>query len=158
MALTAAASSGSPAPATSRMLQFTSAPDFEGAGRCKVTDSTTMYGTFGHRQWTNSVVGPASVTQTVDVTVVTVTNAEEPGTVTLNPARPSVGTEITATLEDDDIVDGSESLAVGQRRRHGRNLHHRITGATLTTTYTPVAADVGKYLRATATYTDGFDR
>ena len=59
------------------------------------------------------------------------TNVEEPGTVTLTPARPSVGTEITATLEDDDIVS-SVTWSVGQRRRHdgtftnisGTNLGH----------------------------------
>ena len=40
---------------------------------------------------------------TQDVTV-TVTNVEEPGTVTLMPMAPSVDTEITADLTDEDIV------------------------------------------------------
>ena len=48
---------------------------------------------------------------------VTVTDVEEPGSVTLTPARPSVGTEITATLEDDDMVSSeSWQWATSMRR------------------------------------------
>ena len=96
--------------------------------------------------------------------VVTVTNQQEDGKVTLTNLRPLVGTAITAELED---VDGGESginwqwfwaeSGTGQPRQDedpadatGWNL---VRGGTAKT-YTPVSDDEGKILLAYATYND----
>ena len=92
------------------------------------------------------------LSDSIDVTI-TVTNVEEAGTVTLSSMTPMVGTELTATLSDpDDSVTGetwqwSKSDAVD-------GTFADIAGA-MSSSYTPVADDVGKHLRATASYTDG---
>ena len=93
----------------------------------------------------------ADDTATMDVAI-TVTNVEEGGTVTLNPARPSVGTEITATLEDMDIVSSKSWQWASSTAMDGTFTN--ISGAT-SATYTPVAAVADLWLMATATYTDG---
>ena len=92
---------------------------------------------------------------TVDVTI-TVTNEDEDGTVTLAPPQPQVGTPLTATLSDlDGAVSGTtwvwESSADGTT---GWTAASGATSTVTTSSYTPVDADLGRYLRATATYTD----
>ena len=64
-----------------------------------------------------------------------------------------VGTVLTATLTD---PDGSLSGAtwVWASSTDGSTGWTDISGAA-SASYTPVAGDAGKYLRATATYTDG---
>ena len=98
-------------------------------------------------------------TDTLDVTV-TVTNMEETGTVTLSSVQPRIGVPITATLTD---PDGDISDVTWKWARAEGRLTTDIRGAT-SATYTPVnnatdAAkdDVGKILRAIATYSDGHD-
>ena len=51
---------------------------------------------------------------TIDVTI-TVTDVDDPGTITLSPTQPSAGNTLTATLDDDDGVNrrGSD-LGVGK--------------------------------------------
>ena len=80
----------------------------------------------------------AGDTQTVDVTV-EVTNAEEPGTVTLNPTRPIVDTEITATLADEDIVDGTIAWVWATADAMDGNYTTVSTANAVTTSYTPAA-------------------
>ena len=130
----------------SRMLNFGTAPDYETPMGGAADDSNTYMVTV--------MAKAGGEMEMVEVTV-TVDNVEEPGTVTLTPARPSVGTEITASLEDADIVS-----TVSWQWARGDNADgtgfSNITGAT-SATYTPVAADAGMYLRASVTYTDGFD-
>ena len=100
-------------------------------------------------------------TQTMAVTV-TVTNAEEAGTVTLTPTRPSVGTRIEANVTDPDGgVTGTWQWASHAAPTDGTTAPAAdsedwsdISGAT-DASYTPDAADNGKFLRATASYTDG---
>ena len=92
---------------------------------------------------------------TIDVTI-TVNNADEDGTVTLAPPQPQVGTPQTAALTDPDgtISDTTwvwESSADGNT---GWTVVSGATGTLTTSSYAPVTADVGQYLRATATYTD----
>ncbi len=90
-------------------------------------------------------------TRSRDVTV-TVTNEEEPGVVTLSPLRPRAGMALTASLTD---PDGSTSgVAWSWERSTGPTTWAAIDGAD-SSSYTPVAADAGAYLRATVTYTDG---
>ena len=87
---------------------------------------------------------------TITVTI-TVTNVEETGTVDLSSVQPQVGTTLTTTLSDPDgDVTGTtwkwESSS-------DRTDWEAISGAT-EGSYSPVADDVGNYLRVTASYTD----
>ena len=93
--------------------------------------------------------GGASFAQAVAVTV---TDADEAGTITLSTARPRVGEPLTATLGDPDTVTGTVSWT--WERSAGRNGWAAIEGAT-TAQYTPSAADSGEHLRVTARYGDG---
>ena len=132
------------------VLTFKAAPNFESPGdrnrdndyqvRLKVTDSNDQ-------------------TDTLDVTV-TVTNMEELGTVTLSSVQPRIGVPITATLTD---PDGDISEVTWKWAREINGTFTDIRGAT-SATYTPVfndtddaKNDVGKKLRAIATYSDGHD-
>ena len=93
----------------------------------------------------------SDATDTIAVTI-NVTNVDEAGSVALAPAQPVVGTALTATLAD---PDGSISATwVWAGSTDGLTGWTDISGAT-SGSYTPVAADVDSYLRATATYTDG---
>ena len=97
---------------------------------------------------TVNATDPSGVSDNITVTI-TVDNLDEAGTVTLSPAQPQVGTALTATLDD---PDGATTGVTWQWARSGANGSYSniSSGAS----YTPVAADVGKFLRATATYTD----
>ena len=94
----------------------------------------------------------SSLSDSITVNI-TVTNEEEKGSVTLSSQQPLAGTDLTATLGDPD-----KSIS-GVRWRWARSdtnggTYTGISGAT-SASYTPAAEDVGKYLRVTATYTDG---
>ena len=92
-----------------------------------------------------------ALTATVDVTV-TVTNIDEAGTVTLSTDQPPARAEITAALTDpDEGVSG----AVWQWERSSDGSTGWAGIGTSSPSYTPVDGDVGYYLRATASYTDG---
>ena len=86
---------------------------------------------------------------------VTVTNAEEVGTVTLSSDMLIVGEAVTATVTDPDVVTtGTEMWQWAAADDAGFTMNvEDIEGATMAS-YTPVEADDGKYLRATVTYTD----
>ena len=94
----------------------------------------------------------AGATDTISVTI-DVNNLDEPGTVTLDSLQPLVAFPLTATLDDPDNVSGSETW-LWARSPDGTSVGTLIDGAT-SATYTPVADDVGDYLQATASYTDG---
>ena len=87
------------------------------------------------------------------VSRVTGTPPDRDGVVTLSPTSPGLGVEITATLAD---ADGSVSGASWQwsSADSASGTFTNIPGAT-TEAYTTVAADIGKYLKATVSYTDG---
>ena len=88
----------------------------------------------------------------LDVTV-TVTNAEESGTITLSSDQPVVDVELTATFEDDDgVIAGSETWQWARETDDGS--YADIDGAT-SAAYTPVDDDDGKHLRVTVNYDDG---
>ena len=95
----------------------------------------------------------ASDTITVTIEVI---NVDEPGTVTLSPGQPQEGTELTATLTDQDGVSGSSTWQWASSDSPN-GIFTPITAAR-SATYTPGTSDVGKYLRATASYTDGEGR
>ena len=81
-----------------------------------------------------------------------VDNVDEAGTVSVSSERPKVGTALAASLTD---LDGSVSDISWQwaASSDGSNWSD-ISGAN-SDSYTPVADDVGIYLQATASYTDG---
>ena len=91
-----------------------------------------------------------TVDDTITVTI-TLTNVDEPGTVTL-PSLFAAGTAATATVADPDGTVSSESWQWAR----GDTATGTFTaiGSATSATYTPPAADVGKYLRATVTYKD----
>ena len=108
------------------------------------------------------------VTKTIRVTV---TNVDEAGEVTLTTLQPQESVAITATLTDADIVPEGTTDAPNPTWQWARSA--QATGGWTdiednpTTSnvdesetakaeaYTPSQADVGMYLRATATYLDG---
>ena len=130
---------------TSGVLTFKTAPDYENPTDA---DANNEYVVVVRARVNRSSVGDVSQTITV-----TVTNVEEPGTVSISPAEPVAGEELTAALED---PDGSVSGETWQwwRADAKDGIFSAITGAT-SASYTPGAAVAGKWLRATASYTDG---
>ena len=126
---------------TDGVLMFAASPNYEAP-----TDANT------DNIYQVTVHGNAGGEMDMVAVTVTVTNVDEPGTVTLSEMQPMVGTELTATLAapaggvtgetwqwaSSDMMDGA---------------YMDITGATMAS-YTPVAADDGMYLRATVSYSD----
>ena len=82
-----------------------------------------------------------------------VTNLNEAGMVTLSSSMPQEKQTVTATASDLDGIAGSVTWQWARATiRTGTGTP--ISGET-SNQYTPQTADVGQYLRATATYTDG---
>ena len=122
-------------------LRFLSLPDFE---------SPSDMGTDNMYSLTVAASdGSANVTK--DVTV-TVTDENEAGAISLSTVRPKVGSVLTAALTDPDGVTAG-TVTWQWERSTGPNAWVVIAEAEAAS-YTPVAADGGNYLRATATYTD----
>ena len=131
-------------------LMFKSAPDYETPTDDGMDNTYTV-------TLTATVGGVTAPTRTVMVTVI---NADDPGTVTVTPAMAVVGTELTAGQPDDpdggvtnvmwdwwidDSATGSFDTQVGG------------TSPSTSPTYTPTAADEGRYLKARALYDDNED-
>ena len=91
-----------------------------------------------------------NLTDTIPVTI-TVTNVDEPGTVTLSSLQPQAGTAITAALDDPD--GGVTGDTWKWESSSDQTTWASISGATAAE-YMPIVGDVNKYLRATANYTD----
>ena len=108
----------------------------------QVTDSEDDNGDFEN---------PATIDDTITVTI-TVNNVEESGKVSLSWNRPQVDAAITATLTDPDEVSGTVTWQWA--KSSNKSNWEDISGET-SASYTPVTGDVGKYLRATASYDDG---
>ena len=130
---------------SSGQLQAKAALDYEDKASYEVTVSA-------HDGKDASGDANPATDDTITVTI-TVTNIDEPGTVTLSSAQPRVYAAFTATLTD---PDGSISDVTWQweSSSDGSTNWTAIGGATAAT-YTPAAGYAGNYLRATASYTDG---
>ena len=83
--------------------------------------------------------------------MVSVTNVEEEGSVTLTPARPEVGVEMSAVLVDPD--GGISNRVWLWERSPNRGDWVPIPGAG-GDSYTPTSADRGHYLQVVVTYND----
>ena len=131
------------------VLTFKALPDYENP-----TSSTTSGALSA--QNTYSVTVEASDGEEKDMTVVTVmvTNVDEDGVVTLSAVQPREATPLTATHTDPDVVSGSVEWQ-WYRSSSANGPWTEIEEETPSTTYTPTADDVDKYLRATASYSDG---
>ena len=94
------------------------------------------------------------VDNTQDVTI-TVENVEEAGTVTLTTATENISArvEVTATLTDPDESVSGVTWQWSQSP-NGRTGWANIGGST-SESYTPTDDHEGRYIRATASYTDG---
>ena len=128
------------------ILTFDSSPDYENptnTGRNNVYNVTVVVTDDG---------SPAMSSPPLPVTV-TVVNVDELGSVTLSPSNPSVDTTITATLSDRDGSVTNTSWQ-WQRSSNGTSGWSNISGAT-GSSYTVASGDGGKWLRATASYSDG---
>ena len=146
------------------VLTFAESPNYEAAVD---TGTDNVYNV------TVTVTDSDNGTDTEDVTI-TVINVDEDGEITGLPAQPKQRVAITVTLTDPDgshasdssITDnnltGSASTTWQWFRSRSRTGGWALISATSTAnedvntnTYTPEAADVGYYLRATAMYRDG---
>ncbi len=86
----------------------------------------------------------------VDVTI-TITNVDEVGTVAVSAEQPQVGTGLVVSVSD---PDGLVSNISWQWAASSDGSNWSIISGANSDAYTPVADDVGIYLRATASYTD----
>ncbi len=85
--------------------------------------------------------------------VITVTDVDEPGMVSLSSLQPQVGADLTATLAAPEQHETTATITWKWEKSRSRSSGWTaIDGAGETETYQPTAA-IG-YLRATATYTD----
>ena len=84
--------------------------------------------------------------------IITVTDANDPGTVTISNSYPQNGLAITASLVDQDLPLQTITWKWARGISQDGDFTD-ITGATRAS-YTPQQADLGKYLRASVSYTD----
>ena len=125
-----------------RELTFMSSPNFESPGDA---DRDNDY------EVTVVVSDGKGNSDEHDVSI-SVTNAEEAGTVTFSTLQPRVGVELTAMLDE---PDGSITDLMWQWSSSETNNEEAFEEA-VSASYTPVADDIGDTLTATATYKDGF--
>ena len=132
-------------------LKFSSVPNYESPAD---GDGNNMYiVTVNVRDSLDANGMGDNVVDDTHAVTITVTNADEPATVTIGGMETG-GSELTATLGADP--DGAVSNLTWQWGRADTataTSFPPISGAT-SASYTTVAADVGKFLRATASYTD----
>ena len=127
----------------SGVLTFAEVPDYETAGDVDENNEYTV----------TVVATDADSMTTEKVVTVEVTNVDEAGTVTLSALGPYPGVDLMATHSDlDEGITGPEWQ--WSRSRSKSRSYNAIEDAEADT-YRPVSDDVGSYLRATVTYTDG---
>ena len=123
------------------ILRFTSPPDHESPSD---SDQNGQY---------NVTVGVSTGAEGVSTQLtVVVTDIDEAGSIALTPLRPRVGQTMSASLADPDGVAGE--VIWTWERSVGRSGWAVIESAS-SDSYTPLAADAGRYIRVTASYADG---
>ncbi len=133
-------------------LTFDASPNFEARGSA---DGDNVYEVTVKAASTGGD-GATEKSTTVDV-MVTVTNVDEPGTVTLSASQPRIGVEIMANTPVDP--DGGVTDVTWQWSRADADAFSDVDNVTkikdaTNAGYTPVDADDEKFLRVTASYTD----
>ena len=134
---------------TGGVLSFATPPDFEARADADAD----------HTYEVTLEAADARFTTHHDVAV-TVTNEDEPGTLTLSSEQPLVGEPLTATLTDLDgsisneswVWERSPDRSVWSCVSDNDNDGNCDSGGPA---HTPVAADENHHLRVTVTYTDG---
>ena len=129
-------------------LMFRSPPDYEMPRGMAMSDANT------NTYMVTLMANDGTYMDTHGVTVM-VTNMGEDGTVTLSSMTPVVGTELTADLMDSDVPMADSVMWQWSKSMTMDGTFMDVDGAT-SMAYTPVEADEDYYLRATATYTDGY--
>ena len=81
---------------------------------------------------------------------ITLNNLEEAGTVTLSTDQPTARAAITATLTDPD--NGITGTTWQWSKSDSQNGTYANISSATSATYTPADEDVGKFLKATASY------
>ena len=119
------------------VLSFGATPDFEGPGDNEydvvvVASDGDLFGT--------------------EAVTVSVANVDEAGAAALSPSVPQVDSDVVASVADPDGIVGAPEWRWG--RSTNRSSWSPIDGEA-SAVYTPDAGDVGHWLRATASYTDG---
>ena len=140
--------------ASSGVLQFASAPDYEAPSD---TDADNVYGVWVIAQDD----GTPSQADSVAVAV-TVTDVDEPGTLTLSSSSPQEGVALTATLHDADGLLSVQFTQFGIYTGAGTAADSEATVSTNSGTigtdtvyvFIPTAEWVGFRLKVKATYTD----
>ena len=113
-------------------------------------DAELDYETRDSYRLTVTATDPYGLSDSIELTI-EITDVDEEGKVTLSTSRPRVGTPLVATLTDPDH-DGS-GITWSWAWSSDRLTWDAIDGVT-SSSYTPGTADLGRYLRATALYTD----
>ena len=133
------------------VLSFATTPDFEARADADADADNTYEVTLE--------AADARSTTHHDVAV-TVTNEDEPGTLTLSSEQPLVGEPLTATLTDLDGSISNQSWV--WERSPDRSVWSCVSDSDNDgncdgggPAHTPVAADENHHLRVTVTYTDG---
>ena len=96
------------------------------------------------------IASDGTLSDSITVTI-NVTNVDERGTVSLSWRQPQVATQLEASLSD---LDGAVSDTTWEWERSMDKSNWETISDATGTSYRPVTGDVGKYLRATASYTD----
>ena len=144
------------------VLSFKFPPDFE-MPMSRDSDGdvvTAEEGTFAARNVYKIVVvasddATGAALKDYHKVTVTVTDVDEDGSISLSNQQPQMGVELIATLADQDTTP-DQITAAKWKWEQGTAMNGPwsvIVGDTVAME-TPVAGLVGKYLRATATYTD----
>ncbi|MCZ0933703.1 MAG: cadherin domain-containing protein [Gemmatimonadetes bacterium] len=123
-------------------------------GQITVGTSADLDYESGNTSFTVQVVASDGTLADTATVTIGVTNADDPGAVTLDASLARVGVQLTATLTDQDGSQEAGKTRKWQRSADGSTGWADISGAT-TRFYTPVADDEGKWLKAVFTYTDG---
>ena len=125
--------------------------DYESKQRYSVTVSVT-----DGKDSSGNAEDQPTMDDSVEVAI-GVVNVNDPGVVTLSMSTPEIRSRVTATLTDDDgIFTSSNSPVVWRWHISGvesGSAFTEIAGATANS-YTPVPGDLGKRLKAKATYSD----
>ena len=133
------------------VLTFAKQPDYETPADVVGTGDSTAAAGDNMYEVTVQATDETMQVGTHDV-MVEVTNVNEAGTVTLSALRPQSATVFTAEVTD---LDGDVTNPMWQWSKSAtRNGSYTDIEDAESKTYTPVDDDIGRYLRASVTYTD----